>query len=89
MLLHIPGANEIRMLSSDFLLDVAAKTGIILEPEYDGKTARVLIQELNCNRDRFKGNRILFLHTGKTSIRFSFTQLCRIGSQSADFCSYV
>ena len=49
----------------DFVLDVAAKTGIILDPVYTGKTAMGLVHELNHNRSRFKGNRILFIHTGK------------------------
>ena len=49
----------------DFVLDVAAKTGIILDPVYTAKTAMGLVYELNHNRGRFKGNRILFVHTGK------------------------
>ena len=53
----------------DFVLDVAAKTGVILDPVYTGKTALGLVRELNHNRGRFKGNRILFIHTGKAAIQ--------------------
>ena len=57
------------MLFLDFVVDVAAKTGIILDPVYTGKTALGLVHELNHSRGRFKGNKILFIHTGKRIIQ--------------------
>ncbi|XP_069114459.1 uncharacterized protein [Argopecten irradians] len=48
----------------DFLSSVAVTTGIMLDPTYSGKAALGMVRELNNNQHRFKGNRILFLHTG-------------------------
>lgn len=44
---------------------MSRSTGIILDPCYSGKGANGLVQELSSNPDRFQGNRILFIHTGK------------------------
>lgn len=43
---------------------IAAATGIFCDPVYTGKGVKGLISELNCNPNRFKGERILFVHTG-------------------------
>ena len=67
----------------DFVLDVAAKTGVILDPVYTGKTAMGLVHELNHNRSRFKGNRILFIHTGKRWGPSMFTRWNRNFTQEA------
>ncbi|XP_033759298.1 bifunctional D-cysteine desulfhydrase/1-aminocyclopropane-1-carboxylate deaminase, mitochondrial-like [Pecten maximus] len=48
----------------DFVASVAETTGIMLDPIYTGKAALGMLQELHDNPHRFKGNRILFLHTG-------------------------
>ncbi|WAQ99716.1 DCYD1-like protein [Mya arenaria] len=48
----------------DYILSVASSTGIMLDPVYTGKAAIGLQRELNNNPDMFKGNRILFVHTG-------------------------
>jgi len=48
----------------DFCQNVAEQTGIILDPVYTSKAARALVSELQLNRNRFKGNRVLFIHTG-------------------------
>ncbi|XP_052794963.1 uncharacterized protein LOC128227996 isoform X1 [Mya arenaria] len=48
----------------DYIVSVASSTGIMLDPVYTGKAAIGLQRELNNNQDMFKGNRILFLHTG-------------------------
>ena len=45
----------------------------MIDPVYTGKAAAGLVQELKNNRQRFNGNRILFLHTGTCS-RFSFRE---------------
>ena len=54
-----------------FVLDVARKTGIILDPIYTGKAAMKMLDEMRTNPTRFKGRRILFIHTG-TIQRFPF-----------------
>ncbi|OWF54484.1 bifunctional D-cysteine desulfhydrase/1-aminocyclopropane-1-carboxylate deaminase, mitochondrial-like [Mizuhopecten yessoensis] len=48
----------------EFIMKVSRETGIMLDPVYAGKAAMGLVKELNNNPDRFKGERILFLHTG-------------------------
>ncbi|XP_013411640.1 bifunctional D-cysteine desulfhydrase/1-aminocyclopropane-1-carboxylate deaminase, mitochondrial [Lingula anatina] len=48
----------------EFILDVSTSTGIMLDPVYTGKAVRGLVRELTTQPGRFKGTRILFLHTG-------------------------
>jgi len=36
----------------------------MLDPVYTGKAVKGLVHELHTNPDMFKGQRILFLHTG-------------------------
>ena len=77
---HIIIMND-EVMIIDFILDVAAKTGIILDPVYTGKTALGLVRELNHNRDRFKGDRILFIHTGKAANQCTCTIIiCQKGA---------
>ena len=46
-------------------MSVSSSTGIMLDPVYTGKAAQGLVKELQNCPDKFKGDRILFLHTGK------------------------
>jgi len=46
------------------LRDVALHTGVILDPVYTGKALFGLVSELRRAPDRFRGRRILFLHSG-------------------------
>lgn len=48
----------------NFIREVSSTTGILLDPVYTGKAAKGLAYELVNNCDRFKGNRVLFIHTG-------------------------
>ncbi|XP_046543189.1 bifunctional D-cysteine desulfhydrase/1-aminocyclopropane-1-carboxylate deaminase, mitochondrial-like [Haliotis rubra] len=48
----------------DFITDVSIQSGILLDPTYTGKAAWGMVQELSSNPGRFKGDRVLFLHTG-------------------------
>ncbi|XP_071951158.1 uncharacterized protein [Antedon mediterranea] len=48
----------------DFIRKVATTTGILLDPTYTGKAASGLSHDLTYDRSKFKGNRILFIHTG-------------------------
>ncbi|CAH1258410.1 Hypp2008 [Branchiostoma lanceolatum] len=48
----------------DVVVDVAMATGVILDPHYGARAVRGLLHQLNTNRHRFKGNRLLYIHTG-------------------------
>ncbi|XP_072027714.1 uncharacterized protein [Amphiura filiformis] len=48
----------------EFLKKVATKTGIILGSTYSGKAAYHMVKELNEQPDKFRGKKILFIHTG-------------------------
>ncbi|KNC81266.1 hypothetical protein SARC_06397 [Sphaeroforma arctica JP610] len=50
----------------EFMLirDVARSTAILLDPVYTAKGVRGMISELHANPQRFKGQNVLFLHTG-------------------------
>ena len=60
------GAGYGRSNSSDISMiqNVSAATGIFLDPVYTGKSVKGLIQEVSFNFQRFKGKRILYIHTG-------------------------
>ena len=47
------------------LIQISTKTGVILDRVYTFKAVRGMLEELNKNPSRFKGRKILFLHTGK------------------------
>ena len=46
------------------LVNVAQRTGIVLDPTYTGKAFCGMMQELAANPLRFSGRRVLFIHTG-------------------------
>ncbi|XP_013407843.1 putative D-cysteine desulfhydrase 1, mitochondrial [Lingula anatina] len=48
----------------DYFIQVGIDTGVIVDPTYTGKAVKFLVQEMNNHPDRFKGRRVLFLHTG-------------------------
>ena len=57
------------------LIEIASSTGIVLDPTYTLKGVQGLLGELEKNPTRFKGNRILHIHTGiifKILILYSF-----------------
>ena len=49
----------------ELLVSIAQSTGIVLDPVYTLKAARGMIKEIDLNPSRFKGKKVLFLHTGK------------------------
>lgn len=51
------------------MMNIGATTGVVLDPTYTGKAVRGLVSELNNNPSRFKGNKILFIHTGKRFLK--------------------
>ncbi|XP_033116328.1 putative D-cysteine desulfhydrase 1, mitochondrial isoform X2 [Anneissia japonica] len=48
----------------EFIKTVAQQTSILLDHTYTGKSALALTNELRKHRSKFKGSRILFLHSG-------------------------
>ena len=46
------------------LISIAATTGIVLDLSYTNKAVKGLLNELRVNPTRFKGKRILYIHTG-------------------------
>ena len=50
-------------------MKLAGETGIMCDPVYTGKAVNGLLNELKTNPQRFKGNRILFIHTGTNNNR--------------------
>ncbi|XP_077987678.1 uncharacterized protein LOC144442256 isoform X1 [Glandiceps talaboti] len=48
----------------DFIRNTANSTGIVLDPVYTGKAARGVVEEMKNNPSRFKGKKVLFVHTG-------------------------
>jgi len=47
-----------------FVKDVAAATGIVLDPVYSGKAAYGMLKDMSNNPTKWKGRKVLFLHTG-------------------------
>ena len=52
-------------MCSEQLIEIASSTGIVLDPTYTLKGVQGLLGELEKNPTRFKGNRILHIHTGR------------------------
>ena len=59
----------INFFSLEFMMNVGATTGVILDPTYTGKAVRGMVLELQVNPDRFQGKRILFIHTGNIQVK--------------------
>eukprot|EP00794_Sanderia_malayensis_P010907 gene10907-12066_t len=48
----------------EHLVEIAQATGVVLDPIYTLKATRGMLKEIEINPSRFKGKRIIFLHTG-------------------------
>ena len=48
-------------------MEIAISTGIMLDLVYTIKAVRGMLGEMKKNPARFKGNRVLFVHTGRYS----------------------
>ena len=44
--------------------DVAAATGVVLDPVYSGKAVHALLGEIRADPERWRGRKVLFVHTG-------------------------
>ncbi|KAF4373513.1 hypothetical protein F8388_025207 [Cannabis sativa] len=47
-----------------FVKDIAATTGVVLDPVYSGKAVYALLKDMNSNPKKWEGRKILFVHTG-------------------------
>ncbi|KAL9330378.1 hypothetical protein ACSQ67_005381 [Phaseolus vulgaris] len=48
----------------NFVKDVAAATGVILDPVYSGKAAYAMLKDMVENPKKWEGRKVLFIHTG-------------------------
>ena len=64
------------MLFSELIIDVCKSTGIVLDTVYCGKGVYEMIKELQCNKASFKGNNILFIHTGAVRLSIILSIFC-------------
>nr|CAD1827227.1 unnamed protein product [Ananas comosus var. bracteatus] len=48
----------------EFVKKIAAATGIVLDPVYSGKAAYGMLKDMDKNPAKWKGRRVLFVHTG-------------------------
>ena len=62
-------------------METARSTGIILDSVYTAKAARGMVEELNKNPARFKGNKILFIHTGTCEYIYIVSLLMSVGTR--------
>ncbi|XP_047082625.1 putative D-cysteine desulfhydrase 1, mitochondrial [Lolium rigidum] len=47
-----------------FVKDIAAATGIVLDPVYSGKGVYGMLKDMSSNPAKWKGRKVLFIHTG-------------------------
>ncbi|KAF7021522.1 hypothetical protein CFC21_034461 [Triticum aestivum] len=47
-----------------FVKDIAAATGIVLDPVYSGKAAYGMLKDMSKNPTKWEGRKVLFIHTG-------------------------
>ncbi|XP_051178546.1 D-cysteine desulfhydrase 1, mitochondrial [Lolium perenne] len=47
-----------------FVKDIAAATGIVLDPVYSGKSAYGMLKDMSNNPTKWEGRKVLFVHTG-------------------------
>ncbi|PON96783.1 D-cysteine desulfhydrase [Trema orientale] len=47
-----------------FVKDIAAATGVVLDPVYSGKAAYGLLKDMTENPEKWEGRKVLFIHTG-------------------------
>ena len=45
---------------------ISSQSGVILDPVYTVKAVNGMLTEMSINPQRFKGKRVLFIHTGRS-----------------------
>ena len=51
-------------LIAESIIEISSSTGIFVDPVYNIKAIRGMLTEMKNNPGRFKGRRILYIHTG-------------------------
>lgn len=51
------------------MLDVAACSGIVLDPVYSGKALHCLLGRMREQPEAWRGKKVLFIHTGGLLVR--------------------
>jgi len=49
---------------AESILEISRTTGVMMDPVYNIKAVRGMLTEMKCNPTRFRGQRILYIHTG-------------------------
>ena len=52
-------------LLTGMVVDVSAATGVMLDPVYTVKAVHGMLSEMRNNPSRFRGRRVLYIHTGE------------------------
>lgn len=53
---------------ADQVIQIACETGITLDPVYTIKSVRGMLAEMRDNPSRFKGKKVLYIHTGEGNV---------------------
>lgn len=54
-------------MSTELVISVTSATGVPVDTTYTGKTVWGMVSEMATRPGRFRGNRVLFIHTGQCS----------------------
>lgn len=54
-------------MSAELVISVTSATGVPVDTTYTGKTVWAMVSEMATSPGRFRGNRVLFIHTGQCS----------------------
>ena len=52
-------------VNEEDIVEISRTTGIMVDPVYNVKAIRGMLHEMNTNPGRYKGHRILYIHTGE------------------------
>ncbi len=50
------------------VVEVMSQTGLSIDPEFNVKSVKGMLQEIQKHPERLKGKRILYIHSGKIKI---------------------
>ena len=53
----------------ELIVSVPSETGVPIDPVYNAKCVRGMLTEMSLRPERFKGSRVLYIHSGEAIIR--------------------
>ena len=71
MNLHLTNPDIFVSVHEEDIVEISRTTGIMVDPVYNVKSIRRMLHEMNTNPGRFKGHRILYIHTGEYNLSTS------------------